>query len=397
MKFLSLLLISTLLPSLHSFSFTAPSKPLLSPRTDLSISVPPPPVLSVPSVPTDHDILLRAARGEVTERTPLWMMRQAGRYMKAFRAYSENYPFRVRSETPSIAVELSLQCVQAYGLDGCIMFSDILTPLSAIGIEWDVVKGKGPQVYTDVTTEEGIESLTELGDVDKKLPFLRETISKLREHTEGKCTLLGFVGSPWTLSAYAAEGGGTKDARVIKKMMYHEPELARKLFDKMAVMAGEYAVHQIDSGVQVVQVFESWAHHLSPKDFVDFAKPAAKKTIEIIKIARPDTPVIYFANGGSAYLDLQRDMGCDMVCVDHQISMEKARVDLGAEIPVSGNVDPSVLFGTEEQVRQAVRECVEGAGGAGNRHVMNLGHGVRQGTPEAAVGWAVDEAKKIRH
>ncbi|GMH73169.1 hypothetical protein TrST_g7020 [Triparma strigata] len=400
MKFLALLLsatlVSTLLPSLHSFSTTTPSKPLLAPRTDLSIAVPPPPTLDVPEVPTDHDILLRAARGEVTERTPLWMMRQAGRYMKAFRAYSENYPFRVRSETPSIAVELSLQCVKAYGLDGCIMFSDILTPLSAIGIEWDVIKGKGPVVYTDVTTEEGVDSLTALGDVDEKLPFLGETLRALRGHTEGKCTLLGFVGSPWTLSAYAAEGGGTKDARKIKHMMYHNPDLARKLFDKLAVMAGEYAVHQIDSGAQVIQVFESWAHHLSPADFEKFAKPAAKKTIEIIKKAKPDTPVIYFANGGSAYLDLQRDMGCDMVCVDHQICMAKARSDLGADVPVSGNVDPSVLFGTEEQIRQAVRDCVDGAGGPGNRHVMNLGHGVRQGTPEESVGWAVDEVKRIR-
>ena len=148
-------------------------------------------------------------------------------------------------------------------------------------------------------------------------------------------------------------------------------------------------------GSQVIQVFESWSHHLSPSDFSDFAAPHAKKTISIIKAAHPDTPVIYFANGGSGYLRLQTSLGADMISVDHGRLLSDARSDLG-DYPVSGNVDPSVLFGTEEQVRSAVRECIKQAGGPGNAHVMNLGHGVRQGTPEEAVGWAVDEVKKHR-
>ena len=315
--------------------------------------------------------------------------------MKAFREYSDVIPFRTRSETPSIAIELSLQCVKRYGLDGCIMFSDILTPLTAIGVDWDVVKGKGPQVTTDLSTREGINALTELGNVDEKLPFLRETLEGLRKITEGKTTLLGFVGSPWTLSAYCVEKGGTKDCRNFKRMMYEEPEMAKELIDKMAVMAGNYAAHQVDCGAQVIQVFESWAHHMSPKDFEEFAKPAAKKTIEIIKSKCPDTPVIFFANGGSAYLELQQDMGGDMVCVDWQVDMAVARETLGKEIPISGNVDPGVLFGTEQQIREAVRECVKKAGGPGAKHVMNLGHGVRQGTPEIAVEWLVNESKQL--
>lgn len=312
MKLLTLLALS--LPISESFSLMTP----LSIRTDTTIKVPAPPVLDVPEVPEDHDILLRAARGEDVRRTPLWMMRQAGRYMKAFREYSDVIPFRTRSETPSVAIELSLQCVKRYGLDGCIMFSDILTPLTAIGVDWDVVKGKGPQVTTDLSTREGVDALSELGNIDEKLPFLRETLEGLRKITDGKTTLLGFVGSPWTLSAYCVEKGGTKDCRAFKRMMYEEPELAKELIDKMAVMAGNYAAHQVDCGAQVIQVFESWAHHMSPKDFEEFAKPAAKKTIEIIKNKCPDTPVIFFANGGSAYLELQRDMGGDMVCVDRK-------------------------------------------------------------------------------
>ncbi len=279
-------------------------------------------------------------------------------------------------------------------MDGCIVFSDILTPLTALGIDWDVIKGKGPRVFTDVTTKQGVKGLTDLGDVGAKLPFVGEALRTLRTVTEGSCSLVGFVGSPWTLAAYAAEGGGTKDCSVFKTMMYQDPKLADELILRMSEAAGEYAVHQVDSGAQIIQVFESWAHHLSPADFERFAKPAAKATIKYIKERRPDVPVIYFANGGSAYLELQRDMGCDMISVDHQVSMSTARDQLGGA-PISGNVDPAVLkCGTEAQVRDAVRRCIAEAGGPGNGHVLNLGHGVRQGTPQEAVGWLVDETKK---
>ena len=387
-------ILAVLLALLHqgfALSLSAPTSSLLLPQTDTSIKVPPPPTLAFPSDPTDHDLLLRAARGEKTRRTPLWMMRQAGRYMPAFRAYSEKYPFRVRSETPDIAVELSLQCVDKFGLDGCIMFSDILTPLTSMGIEWDVVRGKGPQVYTKLDSEEAIDALKPFDP--SALPFMEPIISTLAEACAEKCTLLGFVGSPWTLAAYSFEGGGTKDARKIKDLMYRNPSLAHKFFDKMATLAGEYASYQVDCGSQVIQVFESWSHYLSPADFKEFAAPHAKKTIEIIKAKHPDTPVIYFANGGSGYLDLQTGLGADMISVDHGRSLSAARADLGS-YPISGNVDPSVLFAPEEQVRAAVRDCIQQAGGPGEAHVMNLGHGVRQGTPEEAVGWAVDEVKK---
>jgi uroporphyrinogen decarboxylase len=246
-------------------------------------------------------------------------MRQAGRYMAAFREYSEKIPFRQRSETPAIATELSLQCAREYGMDGVVFFSDILTPLTAVGIDWDVVKGKGPVVTTELRCMADVDRLTELGDVDEKLPFIRETLEALRRETEGSCTLVGFVGAPWTLAAYAVEAGGTKDARNVKKMMYQTPEVAHKLVDKLAVMAGEYAAHQVECGAQVVQVFESWAHHLSPADFEAFAKPAAQRTIAAIKARCPGTPVVYYANGGGAYLENQRDMGADMICVDWSV------------------------------------------------------------------------------
>ena len=354
------------------------------------------------SSPGDRDILVRAARGETVERTPVWLMRQAGRYMAAFREYSTKYPFRQRSETPDMAIELSLQCHRAYGMDGIIMFSDILTPLPTLGIDFDVVRGKGPIISTEVRSEEHTSKMPdpETIDFDEKLPFIREILSTLSaEAQEANTSLIGFVGAPFTLASYTVEGKSSKACLETKKLMMEDENGSNKamseFLDKLAVMIGRYGCHQIECGAQVLQVFESWAHQLSPKGFEQYAKPAAQKAIKIIKEKYPDVPVIYFANGGSSYLELQRDMGCDMIAVDWSVDMEQARKILGPDIAISGNLDPTVLFGTKEQIEQAVRDCIDKAGGPG-KHLLNLGHGVMQGTPEEAVGWLVDECKRYK-
>ena len=354
------------------------------------------------SSPGDRDILVRAARGEEVERTPVWLMRQAGRYMAAFREYSTKYPFRERSETPSMATELSLQCHRAYGMDGIIMFSDILTPLPTLGIDFDVVRGKGPQIYTEVRTEEDVAKMADPNniDFDEKLPFIKEILNTLsKEAEEANTSLIGFVGAPFTLAAYTIEGKSSKDCLTTKKMMMADEtgdnKAMSQFIDKLAVMIGNYGCHQIECGAQVIQVFESWAHQLSPKGFEQFAKPAAQKAIKIMKEKYPDVPVIYFANGGSSFLELQRDMGCDMIAVDWAVDMAQARDILGPDVAISGNLDPTILFGTKEQIEQAVRDCIDKAGGPG-KHLLNLGHGVMQGTPEEAVGWLVDECKRYK-
>jgi len=352
--------------------------------------------------PGDRDILVRAARGEVTERTPVWLCRQAGRYMEAFRAYSTKYPFRQRSETPDMAIELSLQCHRKYGMDGIIMFSDILTPLPTLGIDFDVVRGVGPVISTEIACEDDVTALDDFEGpeiFDKKLPFLREILGKLSQEAEEKNTsLIGFVGAPFTLVSYTIEGKASKHCLDTKKLMMANErgdDATMDMFlDKMAVMIGNYACHQIECGAEVIQLFESWAHQLSPKHFSDFAKPAAQKAIKIIKDKHPDVPVIYFANGGSSYLELQRDMGADMIAVDWSIDMAEARRILGPDIPISGNIDPTILFGSKDQIERAVRDVIDKAGGPGSKHLLNLGHGVMQGTPEEAVGWLVDEVKR---
>jgi len=322
--------------------------------------------------------------------------------MAAFREYSNKYPFRERSETPDMAVELSLQCHRAYGMDGIIMFSDILTPLPTLGIDFDVIRGTGPVISTEIRTEEDVSNLSdpEQVDFDEKLPFIREILTRLSTAAEeANTSLIGFVGAPFTLASYTVEGKSSKACLATKKLMMADEAgdnaAMSQFLDKLAVMIGRYGCHQIECGAQVVQVFESWSHQLSPQQFEKFAKPAAQKAIKIIKEAHPDVPVIYFANGGSSYLELQRDMGADMIAIDWGVDMAQARSILGEDVPVSGNIDPTILFGTKEQIEQAVRDCIDRAGGPG-KHLLNLGHGVMQGTPEEAVGWLVDECKRYR-
>ena len=352
--------------------------------------------------PGDRDILVRCARGEEVERTPVWLMRQAGRYMAAFREYSTKYEFRQRSETPEMATELSLQCHRAYGMDGIIMFSDILTPLPVLGIDFDVVRGKGPVISTEIKSEADVDALATAtpDSFDEKLPFLREILGTLsKEAEEANTSLIGFVGAPFTLAAYTIEGKSSKHCLDTKKLFMADErgddKAASKFLDKLADMIGMYGCHQIECGAQVIQVFESWAHQLNPDLFEKYAKPAAQKAIKMMKEKYPDVPVIYFANGGSSYLEKQRDMGADMIAVDWSIDMKQAREILGPDVPVSGNVDPTILFGSKEQIEQAVRDCIDRAGGPG-KHLLNLGHGVMQGTPEEAVKWLVDECKRYK-
>ena len=353
-----------------------------------------PPAAAAAGAAEDHDILLRVARGESASRTPVWLMRQAGRYMSAFREYSDKYPFRMRSETPDIAVELSLQPWREFGVDGVIMFSDILTPLPALGVEFDVVKGKGPVIGVPLRSMEQVRALTPLEDPDAKLPFLREILGTLRSETEGKTSLLGFVGSPFTLVAYAIEGSANRHCIHTKTMMQESPETLHAALNHFADAVGQYACHQVECGAQLVQFFESWAHHLGPSQFETYAKPYANRAMQYVRDRHPDVPIVYYANGGSSYLPSQKDMACDMISLDWACDMAHAREVLGQERLVQGNIDPTVLMGSEAQIRAAVHECIRKGGGRG--HLLNLGHGVLQTTPEESIRYFVEAAKELK-
>ncbi|KAL4458033.1 hypothetical protein ABPG75_012898 [Micractinium tetrahymenae] len=338
-------------------------------------------------------LLLRVARGEEAERTPVWLMRQAGRYMAAFREYSDRIPFRERSETASIAIELSLQPWHAFKPDGVIMFSDILTPLPALGIEFDVIKGKGPRIDNPISSMEQVRALAPMDDPLSKLPFVHETLSTLRAELRGTpATLLGFIGTPWTLAAYSVEGKAERNCRRTKTMMYNNPEVLHALLDHLTDALIAYCGYQIEAGAQVIQLFDSWAHHLSPEQFAEFSLPYAERIIAAVRAKYPQVPLIFHANGGSGKHAQLAQCTADVIGLDWECSMAGARQAIGSQRTLQGNVDPMILFGTEQAIREAVTRSLVEAGP--RHHILNVGHGVIEGTPEESVGLFCELARQ---
>ena len=325
-------------------------------------------------------LLLRAARGEIVERPPVWMMRQAGRYMKIYRDLREKYPsFRERSENPDLSLEISLQPWRAFQPDGVIMFSDILTPLTGMGIPFDIIESKGPIIDPPIRTAAQINAVRPLSP-EESLPFVKTVLQNLRSEVGNKAGVLGFVGSPWTLAAYAIEGKSSKDYANIKRMAFSEPELLHTLLGKIADSIATYVKFQIDSGAQIVQLFDSWAGNLSPMDYDVFALPYQQRVIRQVKETHPDTPLIIYISGSAGVLERMGQTGADIVSVDWTVDMADARRRLGPDMGVQGNVDPGVLFGSKDFIRDRIIDTVKKAGK--HKHILNLGHGILPGTPE---------------
>lgn len=341
---------------------------------------------------TQVPYLLRAARGEVLDRPPVWMMRQAGRYMKAYRDLREKYPsFRDRSEIPEVAIEVSLQPWRAFQPDGVILFSDIVTPLPALGIEMDIAEGKGPIIDSPIRTQEQVDNLQPL-EPEAALPFIQEILQALRQEVGNQAAVLGFVGAPWTLAAYAVEGKGSKTYSIIKGMAFSDPTLLHQLLAKFADAIAIYVRYQIDSGAQVVQMFDSWAGQLSPQDYETFALPYQQRVVQQVKETHPDTPLILLVSGSAGVLERMGRSGVDIISVDWTVDMAEARQRLGHEMKVQGNMDPGVLFGSQPFIRDRVLDTIRKAGNQG--HILNLGHGVLPGTPEENVRFFFETAKQ---
>ncbi len=325
-------------------------------------------------------LLLRAARGEPVERPPVWMMRQAGRYMKVYRDLRDRHPgFRERSENADLSYEISMQPFHAFRPDGVILFSDILTPLPGIGIDFDIIESKGPIIEPPIRSREQVEALRPL-DPAEALPFVGEVLGRLRQSVGNEAAVLGFVGAPWTLAAYAVEGRSSKNYAVIKAMAFREPELLHQLLGHLADAIATYVRYQIDSGAQVVQLFDSWAGQLSPIDYDVFAAPYQKRVIDQVKATHPDTPLILYISGSAGVLERMGRTGIDIVSLDWTVDMADGIARLPQHVGVQGNVDPGLLFGTPEAIRDRILDTVRKA--RGRRHILNLGHGILPGTPE---------------
>ncbi len=340
-------------------------------------------------------LLLSAALGNKINRPPVWMMRQAGRYMKIYRDLREKYPsFRERSENPELSYEISMQPYYAFKPDGVILFSDILTPLPGMGINFEIIESKGPIIEDPIRNIDQISQLRELNP-SESLGFVGEVLKSLRRDINEDSTLLGFVGAPWTLAAYVVEGKSSKNYSIIKAMAFREPNMLHKLLDHFAISIGEYLKFQIKSGAQVVQIFDSWAGQLSPQDYDTFAGPYQKKVVDIVKKEFPNTPIILYISGSAGVIERMAKTGVDIISLDWTVDIKEASERIPDSIGIQGNIDPGILFGDEDTIKKRINETFEKI--KGRKYILNLGHGILPGTPESNAKTFFEHSKKLSY
>jgi len=315
--------------------------------------------------------------------------------MKVYRDLAEKHTsFRERSETADLSTEISLQPWYAFKPDGVILFSDILTPLPGMGINFDILEDKGPIIDKPIRSLDQVKNTVHELDLNT-LPFVRETLQSLRKTVGNEATVLGFVGAPYTLATYCIEGKTSKSYLTLKKMMYNEPAIVHALLSKIAMNIAEYACYQIESGAQAVQMFDSWAGVLSPIDYDVFAAPYQKMFVDAVKAKHPDVPLIIYISQGAVLLDRMEAAGFDVVSVDWTIDMADARARLKPTTKVQGNMDPAFLYGNKAGIESRILDTIKKAGRTG--HIVNLGHGVMPTTPEENVKIYFDTVRNFRY
>jgi len=318
---------------------------------------------------------LDACWGKPVDRTPVWLMRQAGRYLPEYMAVRSKCTFLELCKTPELAAEVSIQPVDILGVDAAIMFSDILTPVEPMGMKLDFVPG--PVFESPIRSMADVEKLR-IPQMEQDVPYVLETIKILRRELAGKVPLIGFGGAPFTLACYMVEGKGSKDFAQIKRMMYAAPDVYGALMEKITTMSMEYLNAQITAGAQCIQIFDTWGGILSPADYERYVLPYTVRLINGLN--RKETPVIHFVKGSGAMLDTVLKAGGDVMGLDWHVSLGAARDLIGPQMAVQGNLDPTVLFATREIIEREVKRVLdENAGRPG--HIFNLGHGILPTVP----------------
>jgi uroporphyrinogen decarboxylase len=320
------------------------------------------------------DLFLRACRGEALARLPVWMMRQAGRYLPEYRAIRATHAFLEVCKTPDLAVEVSLQPFRLLGVDAVIVFSDILIPAEAMGLKLEIGDA-GPHLPEPVRAKRDVERL-KLFDPEIDTAFLPEAIRRIVRNVGPMVPVLGFAGAPWTLACYMVEGRTTEGFPTVKSFLLSEPATFRNLLHRIAQATIGYLKAQIAAGAAAVQLFDTWSGELSLPDYETFALPAVQ---EIISGLGGSVPVIYYTKASHHLLSAVARSGAHVLSVDWRVDMRALREQLGPGIALQGNVDPAVLFGPREEIRRVTEETMSALGGVG--HILNLGHGILQHTP----------------
>lgn len=327
-----------------------------------------------------NDRFLRALTGQSVDMTPVWMMRQAGRYLPEYRATRQLAgDFMSLCQSPELACEVTLQPLRRYAMDAAILFSDILTIPDAMGLGLYFSEGEGPRFRKTIRTAADVEQLP-IPDVARDLSYVTDAVALIRRELNGSVPLIGFSGSPWTLATYMIEGSGSKDFRHAKAFMYNQPEQMHQLLDKLATTVTAYLNAQIAAGAQAVQIFDTWGGILTTQAYRDFSLAYMKKIVQGLtrESEGRQVPVILFTKNGGLWLDDIADSGCDCVGLDWTIEIGRARSLIGNRVSLQGNMDPSILYSTPAAIRSEVQRILASYG-AGSGHVFNLGHGI---TPE---------------
>lgn len=351
--------------------------------------------------PLRNDRILKALLRQPVDRTPVWMMRQAGRYLPEYRASRTNAgSFMDLCRNADFACEVTLQPLERFPLDAAILFSDILTIPDAMGLGLYFASGEGPKFKKTIESSTDIDRLRVI-DGDDDLGYVMDAVRTIRNELNGRVPLIGFSGSPWTLATYMVEGQSTRDFQRIKAFLYQQPDALHQLLDTLAQSVTSYLNAQIRAGAQIVQIFDTWGGILNTPAYQAFSLNYMKKIIDgLIREheGRP-VPVITFTKGGGQWLDLMAITGADALGLDWTTDIEQARKQVGDQVALQGNMDPAVLFGSPTSIRKEVA-CILGQFGKGNGHIFNLGHGISQFTNPDNAGVfieAVHELSKKYH
>jgi len=334
---------------------------------------------------SENSNFLRACRLETVDQTPVWFMRQAGRYMPEYRKIREKHTLLEIVKQPELAAEVTLQPIKAFGMDAAILFADILLPLQPMGVDFEFIPGKGPVIQNPVRTAEDVVALKPV-EVEASLGHVMEAIRLLRGELV-EIPLIGFCGAPFTVASYMIEGGPSKDYKTAKLMMYNEPEVWHAFMDKLTNVLVDYLTAQIRAGAQVVQLFDSWVGALNPHDYETFALPYSKKVLDAAHAT--GVPVIHFGVGATNLLPLMKKAGGDVLGLDWRIPLDKGWEIVGHDCGVQGNLDPITLFSSQSLLEERVKDILRRADGRPG-HIFNLGHGILQHTPNENVKAVVE-------
>lgn len=329
---------------------------------------------------------LRACRHLPVDVTPVWFMRQAGRYMPEYRQIRAKYSLLEIVEHPEVAAEVTLQPVHALGVDAAILFADILLPLVPMGLGLEFVQGEGPVIHNPVRTAEDVAHLRKV-DPCTDLGNVLEAVRIVRRELDGKVPLIGFAGAPFTVASYMIEGGASRSFLETKRMMYSQPQVWNGLMEKVAETLAGYLFAQVDAGAQAVQLFDSWVGALSPQDYARFVLPYSQRVLQSLQSL--DVPVIHFGTGTGAFLDLMKQAGGTVIGLDWRMPLDRGWSILGADVAVQGNLDPVALFAPLPELQEQVEDVLQRASGR-DGHIFNLGHGILQHTPVENVRAVVD-------